>query len=53
MMEFYLDTADVAAVERLAGVLPIKGVTTNLMENTIRLAGGVFKTIVSLKRSND
>ncbi|QQK73861.1 fructose-6-phosphate aldolase [Pectobacterium versatile] len=28
-MEFYLDTADVAAVERLAGVLPIKGVTTN------------------------
>ncbi|MBA5602231.1 fructose-6-phosphate aldolase [Pectobacterium aroidearum] len=28
-MEFYLDTADVAAVERLASVLPIKGVTTN------------------------
>ncbi|KHN49717.1 fructose-6-phosphate aldolase [Pectobacterium fontis] len=28
-MEFYLDTADVATVERLAGVLPIKGVTTN------------------------
>ncbi|WLS80352.1 fructose-6-phosphate aldolase [Erwinia pyri] len=28
-MEFYLDTADVAAVRRLANVLPIKGVTTN------------------------
>lgn len=28
-MEFYLDTADVAAVRRLADVLPIKGVTTN------------------------
>lgn len=28
-MEFYLDTADVAAVSRLAKILPIKGVTTN------------------------
>ncbi|MDW8847281.1 fructose-6-phosphate aldolase [Erwinia sp. MMLR14_017] len=28
-MEFYLDTADVAVVRRLANVLPIKGVTTN------------------------
>lgn len=28
-MEFYLDTADVDAVSRLAKVLPIKGVTTN------------------------
>lgn len=28
-MEFYLDTADVALVRRLANVLPIKGVTTN------------------------
>ena len=28
-MEFYLDTADVAEVKRLAAVLPIKGVTTN------------------------
>jgi len=28
-MEFYLDTADVAVVKRLAAVLPIKGVTTN------------------------
>ena len=28
-MELYLDTADVAAVERLAGIFPIAGVTTN------------------------
>lgn len=28
-MEFYLDTADVTAVRRLASVLPIRGVTTN------------------------
>ena len=28
-MELYLDTADVAAVKRLARVLPLQGVTTN------------------------
>ena len=28
-MELYLDTADVAAIKRLAAILPIKGVTTN------------------------
>ncbi|NHV08485.1 fructose-6-phosphate aldolase [Cronobacter turicensis] len=28
-MELYLDTADVAAVKRLAGILPLQGVTTN------------------------
>ncbi len=28
-MELYLDTADVAEVERLAGIYPIAGVTTN------------------------
>ncbi|EEP97453.1 Fructose-6-phosphate aldolase 2 [Yersinia aldovae ATCC 35236] len=29
LMELYLDTADVAAVKRLARVLPLQGVTTN------------------------
>ncbi|MCD6631188.1 fructose-6-phosphate aldolase, partial [Enterobacter hormaechei] len=28
-MELYLDTADVAAVKRLANILPLQGVTTN------------------------
>ncbi len=28
-MELYLDTADVAAVKRLARILPLQGVTTN------------------------
>lgn len=28
-MELYLDTADVAAVKRLARILPLAGVTTN------------------------
>ncbi|MWN89490.1 fructose-6-phosphate aldolase [Gilliamella sp. Pra-s65] len=28
-MELYLDTADIAAIKRLAPILPIKGVTTN------------------------
>ncbi|PRD16010.1 fructose-6-phosphate aldolase [Pantoea coffeiphila] len=49
-MEFYLDTADVAAVKRLAAVLPIKGVTTNpsIVSRSKRPLSSVLEELVSI-----
>lgn len=49
-MEFYLDTADVAAVKRLAAVLPIKGVTTNpsIVSRSKRPLSSVLQELVSI-----
>lgn len=49
-MEFYLDTADVSAVKRLARVLPISGVTTNpsIVARGKRRVGDLLQELVSL-----
>lgn len=49
-MEFYLDTADVAAVKRLAAVLPIKGVTTNpsIVSRSKRPLSSVLQELTSI-----
>ncbi|KQN54373.1 fructose-6-phosphate aldolase [Erwinia sp. Leaf53] len=49
-MEFYLDTADVATVRRLAPILPIKGVTTNpsIVARSKRPLADVLQELASL-----
>ncbi|WP_034915771.1 MULTISPECIES: fructose-6-phosphate aldolase [Erwinia] len=49
-MEFYLDTADVESVRRLAPVLPIKGVTTNpsIVSRGKRRIADVLQELASL-----
>lgn len=49
-MEFYLDTADVAAVKRLSTVLPIKGVTTNpsIVSRSKRPLSSVLQELASI-----
>lgn len=49
-MEFYLDTADVATVRRLAPILPIKGVTTNpsILARSKRPVADVLQELASL-----
>lgn len=49
-MEFYLDTADVNVVKRLAAILPIKGVTTNpsIVARTGRPLRGVLEELVAV-----
>lgn len=49
-MEFFLDTADVAAVKRLANVLPIAGVTTNpsIVSRGKRPLSSVLQELVSI-----
>lgn len=49
-MEFYLDTADVGVVKRLAAILPIKGVTTNpsIVARSRRPLSSVLQELVSI-----
>lgn len=50
VMEFYLDTADVGVVKRLAAILPIKGVTTNpsIVARSRRPLSSVLQELVSI-----
>jgi len=49
-MEFYLDTADVSVVKRLAAILPINGVTTNpsIVARSRRPLSSVLQELVSI-----
>lgn len=49
-MEFYLDTADVGVVKRLAAILSIKGVTTNpsIVARSRRPLSSVLQELVSI-----